>query len=134
MDLVKNNLKKDKELLTKNFNSSGVTSSDFVVNMSTIIVIVVAAIVILFIMIILALVLPSQNLRDKIKAKLVAAKDGFFWNGFIRSQSISYLTLCISLCALFKDMKEVSQVVNFAAVLAALILYPIGIMIYLSRE
>ena len=66
MDLVKNNLKKDKEVMTKNFNSAGITSSDFVVNMSTIILIVVAAIVILFVMIILAVVLPNKNLRDKI--------------------------------------------------------------------
>ena len=70
MDVLKNNTMKDKEVMTKNFDSSGITSSDFVVNMSTIILIVVAAIVGLFVLIVLAVILPSKNLRDKIKGKL----------------------------------------------------------------
>jgi hypothetical protein len=90
--------------MTKNFDASGIESTDLIVNMATIILIVVGVIVLLFVGIIFAVILPSKALRDKVKGKLVEAKDGFFWNGFIRSQSISYLTLSLSLCALFKDM------------------------------
>lgn len=82
---MKNETKKDKEVMTKNFDNSGIESSDFVVNMSTIILIVLAVIVLLFVMIIFAVILPSKTLREKIKGKIIAAKDGFFWNGFIRS-------------------------------------------------
>lgn len=104
MDVLKNETKKDKEVMTKNFDSSGIESSDFIVNMSTIILIVVGVIVLVLVMIIFAVILPSKKLRDKVKDKLVAAKDYFFWNGFIRSQSISYLTTCLSLVPLYKDM------------------------------
>ena len=85
IDVLKNQTNKDKEVMTKNFDASGIKSSDFIVNMSTIILIVVGVIVLLFVMIIFAVILPSKKLRDKIKDKLVAAKDGFMWNGFIRS-------------------------------------------------
>ena len=85
MELLKNETKKGKEVMTKNFDASGIESSDFIVNMSTIILIVVVVIVLVFVLIILAVILPSKKLRDKVKDKLVAAKDGFMWNGFIRS-------------------------------------------------
>ena len=85
MEVLKNETNKDKEVMTKNFDASGIKSSEFIVNMSTIILIVFAVIVGLFVVIIFAVILPSKTLRDKVKGKLIAAKDGFFWNGFIRS-------------------------------------------------
>ena len=71
--------------MTKNFDASGIESAEIIVNMATIILIVVVVIVTLLVMIIFAVILPNKTYRDKIKAKIVAAWDGFFWNGFIRS-------------------------------------------------
>lgn len=85
IEVWKNETKKEKEVMTKNFDASGIKSSEIIDNMSTIILIVVGVIVLVFVLIIFAVILPSKKLRDKIHEKLVAAKDNFFWNGFIRS-------------------------------------------------
>jgi hypothetical protein len=85
MEVLKNETKKEKLVMTKNFDASGIKSADFVVNMSTIILIVTAVIVVLFVAILFSVILPSKTLREKIKGKVRTAKEGFFWNGFIRS-------------------------------------------------
>ena len=78
-------------------------SSDVFVNMSTIILIVVFALFILLTAIVLSVVLPNPAHREKIIGKIKDAKDKFMWNGFIRSQSITYLTTCMALSAAWGD-------------------------------
>ena len=125
--------------MTKNFDASGIESADMIVNMATIILIVVVVIVTLLVMIIFAVIIPNKTHRDKIKAKIVAAWDGFFWNGFIRSKSITYLTMSLSLCALFKDMMgkpilEIAKLGECCGVGGFLIVYSLFIIYYLSRH
>ena len=82
---MKNETRKIKEVMTKNFDSSGIETAEFVVNMSTIILIVFAVLIVVLTAVLFAKILPCKTLRDKIKGKLEAAKKNFMWNGFIRS-------------------------------------------------
>ena len=140
VDKIKGNLKADKELIKKNFESSGMQSSDVFVNMSTIILIVAFVLFILLVAIVLSVILPNPAHREKIINKIKDAKDKFMWNGFIRSQGITYLTTCMALSAAWGDFKnskgpERADTQRTCLTLGVtLFAYPTFFMIYLMRK
>jgi hypothetical protein len=95
---IVNELREQPVILTKNIESSGMKSGNLIVNLSAIIFILLIVLV-FFLIFWLASKYSPLKFRDKIKEKFDATIKKTFWNGIIKSITVSYLLIAISVGA-----------------------------------
>jgi uncharacterized membrane protein len=93
-DIV-NEIREQPVVLTKNIESSGMKSGNLIVNLSAILFILVIVLVLFFFFWLASKYCPLKY-RDKIKDKFDATIKKTFWNGIIKSITISYLVTAIA--------------------------------------
>jgi sterol desaturase/sphingolipid hydroxylase (fatty acid hydroxylase superfamily) len=90
-------------VLTKNIESSGMKSGNLLVNLSALVFILVIVLVFFFFFWLASKYFPLKY-RDKIKEKFDATIKKTFWNGIIRSITISYLLTAIAVGAQITEL------------------------------
>jgi hypothetical protein len=90
-------------VLTKNIESSGMKSGNLLVNLSALVFILVIVLLFFFFFWLASKYFPLKY-RDKIKEKFDATIKKTFWNGIIRSITISYLLTAIAVGAQITEL------------------------------
>ena len=106
--------------LPASLESSGVKTANPLVNLS--VGLVVLAGVLAAVCGAAGLALACRKHREKIKLKLIAARDGFLWNGAIRSASLGYMNLCIAAYVQLVVLRDDPAALTPGAVATAVVL------------
>jgi len=125
--------------LGKSQENTGQTSENILFNKDlTLYAMLLAGLIVTLVILAILGLVCVQKVRDKIKAKLIAFKKKFIWNGLIRSMSISYLNLALGANQSIQGMREEPESTPFAtevsayAIMTFLVLYFLICTCYLA--